>query len=298
MLPSRLSVPASEPPSAAIKASSLKISSKIGRVLDLATFLFFILFAVLLPFSIKGAQHAWKLAFLIWLIKLIVERKRPAPFPLSLALPLIAYVVLSAISTALSPDPILSWDRMKIVCLVLLGVLFAANLKSLAQIRALAVLLLLSALAAAGFTAWQYTYGVGVQVQQINLAMPLRAKGIARRDIFTAINGQQVHTPAQLERTVDQSPGSAPLEVNYLRGFPFVKLKTTLTREDFAASGLATGALRLARGKPTRAQGTLGHYIVFAEMLMQLACLAWALMLALSAAPSRRALLIFFAVVF
>src|SRR5947209_2892176 len=170
MPPSRPSVPASEPACAAIKAPSLRIPFKIGRFLDLAIFLFFVIFAVLLPFSIKGAQHAWRLAFMIWLIKLIVVRKRPAPFPLSLALPLIAYVALSAISTALSPDPILSWDRMKIVCLVLLGVLFAANLKSLAQIRALAVLLLLSALAAAGFTAWQYTYGVGVQVQQLNPA--------------------------------------------------------------------------------------------------------------------------------
>src|SRR5207248_5435183 len=155
----------------------------------------------------------------------------------------------------------------------------------LAQIRALAMLLSLSALAAAGFTAWQYTYGVGVQVQQISPATPLHAKGITRRDIFVSINGQSLHTPAQLEKIINQAAATAPLEVNYLRGFPFVKLKTTITREDFAASGLAAGALRLARGKPFRAQGTLGHYIVFAEMLMQLACLAWALMLALSPAP-------------
>src|SRR5437588_3111134 len=104
-------------------------SARLARLSDGAIFLFFMLFAILLPFSIKGAQHAWKLAFLIWLAKLIIQRKRPFPVPLYLLLPLTAYVLLSGISTALSPDPTLSWDRMKIVCLVLVGLLFAANLK-------------------------------------------------------------------------------------------------------------------------------------------------------------------------
>lgn len=274
------------------------VISRLSRLFDLAIFLFFIAFTILLPFSIKGAQHAWKLAFLIWLAKLIVERKPPLAIPLSLAPPLVAYIALSALSTALSPDPILSWDRMKIVCLVLVGVLFAANLKSLAQVRILAVLLLLSGLAAAGLTAWQYTYGVGVQLQQVSPATPLHAKGIARRDILTRVNGQPVHDPAQLESILNQSAPTAPLEINYLRGFPFAKLKTTVTRQDFIGSGLGTNALPLIKGKPARAQGTLGHYIVFAEMLMQLACLAWALMLALGTAPNRRALLTLFAVIF
>jgi len=64
---------------------------------------------------------------------------------------LLAYITLSGISTALTADPILSWDRMKIVCLVLVGVLFAQTLKRLSQVRILVLLLFLSALAAAAF---------------------------------------------------------------------------------------------------------------------------------------------------
>src|SRR5208283_4234796 len=83
--------------------------------IDSAIFFFLMLFAILLPHSIKGAQHAWQIAFLLWMFKLVMERKRPFSQPLTA--PLLAYVTLSAISTALSSDPYLNWDRMKIVCL-------------------------------------------------------------------------------------------------------------------------------------------------------------------------------------
>ena len=61
-------------------------------------------------------------------------------------------------------------------------------------------------------------------------------------------------------------------------------------------SEFGTPYLQLIRGRPGRAQGTLGHYIVFAEMLMQLGCLAWAM--ALSTQPQKRGMRTFFAIVF
>ncbi len=38
-----------------------------------------VLFAILLPHSIKGARHAWMAAGFLWLAKLAIERKRPFP---------------------------------------------------------------------------------------------------------------------------------------------------------------------------------------------------------------------------
>ncbi|MGC2112071.1 MAG: hypothetical protein WA655_21315, partial [Candidatus Korobacteraceae bacterium] len=138
---------------------------RVGRWLDGAIFFFLALFAILLPHSIRGAQHSWQIAFLLWLIKLAVERRRPFRQPLSA--PLLAYITLSGVSTLLSPDPVLSWDRMKIVCLVLVGIVVAQNLHRLKQVRVLILLLILSGLAAAAFTAWQYTYGIGVRISYI-----------------------------------------------------------------------------------------------------------------------------------
>ena len=253
--------------------------SRLSTYLDRAIYFLFILFAASLPFSVKGAQHAWKLAFLLWLIKLGIDRKHPLPAPRSLLLPLICFVVLSAISSTLSPDPLLSWDRMKIVCLVLVGVLFASALKNFAQVRFLLIIFLLSGLAAASYTAWQYTHGIGVRIDQINRPSALWNKGIKKNDILARINGQALHAPEQLSRAIAQVLGDTPISIDYLRGYPLAHLKTTATREDFVASGLGTDALRLAKGTPFRAQGTLPHYIVFAEMLMQLGCLAWAMLL-------------------
>ncbi len=86
------------------------------------------------------------------------------------------------------------------------------------------------------------------------------------------------------------------LRIKYLQGEPFHKRETFLTREEFLKSGLGTPNLPLTRGKPGRAQGTLGHYIVFAEMLMQLGCLAWAMFL--STQPQKWGIRAFFAIVF
>ncbi len=61
-------------------------------MLDGAIFFFLCLFAILLPHSIKGSQHAWQIAFLLWLMSLVVARRRPFPQPLSA--PLLAYVTL------------------------------------------------------------------------------------------------------------------------------------------------------------------------------------------------------------
>jgi hypothetical protein len=270
------------------------VAARWVRRLEGLIFFFLILFAILLPHSIKGARHAWMVAGFLWLAKLAIERKRP--FPQALSAPLLAYILLSGISTALSPDPYLSWPRMKVVCLVLAGTVVAQNLHRLSQVRILVLLLLLSGLAAAAFTAWQYAYGVGVQVKYVAPAADLYRARIHAGDIIANVNGRSVHTPEQLTNVVEQSPPGSMLRVKYLHGEPFHKRETFLTREQFVKSGLGAPYLQLARGKPDRAQGTLGHYIVFAEMLMQLGCLAWAMFL--STQPQKWGVRTFFAIVF
>src|SRR5208283_3921460 len=54
--------------------------------------------------------------------------------------------------------------------------------------------------------------------------------------------------------------------------------------------------LRFVRGKPVRAQGRLGHYVIFAEMLMLIACLTWAMLLITQ--PQQTGLRIFLGIAF
>ena len=263
------------------------------RLLDPTIFGFFLLFAITLPHSIKGAERAWKIAFVLWLLKMAIERVRPFKQPL--AAPLLAYVSLSAFSTLLSPDPYLSWDRMKFVCLFLVGIVFAQNLKRLSQVRWLLVVLVLSGFSAALYTGWQYSYGVGVRLAEFQ-SQRLYQLGFRQNDIVASFNGHAVHTPEQLVSVVQQTPAAAQVEVRLLRGLGLQKLVIAATPDDFLNSGLGTASMKLVRGKPFRAEGTLGHYVVFAEMLMQIGCMAWALLL--SAGVGNRGWKLVFAIAF
>jgi len=76
----------------------------------------------------------------------------------------------------------------------------------------------------------------------------------------------------------ESAPGTM-LRIDFLRGFPLHRKASFLTREQMIASGLGTPALQFVRGHPAKAQGTLGHYVVFAEILMQIGCITWAMLL-------------------
>src|SRR5215469_10998211 len=259
---------------------SLVTKAHWTQYLDNAIFCFLVLFAIFLPHSIKGAERSWKIALLLWLLKIVIVRVRPYQQPL--ALPLLFYLLLSAISTILSPEPFLSWDRMKMVCLLLAGIVVAQNLKRLSQIRWLVVLLVLSGFAASLFTAWQYSYGIGVRLAAFPASSRLTEAGFLGDDIITSFDGKSVHTPEQLVRAVNQAPPSERVTVALTRGVGFNPTKLAATSHDFLESGLGTPSMKLDRGKPNRAQGTLGHYVVFAEVLMQVGSMAWVLLLGTS----------------
>src|SRR5580698_6624676 len=187
-MPSRSPSSTAEMPQSSVAQPNSSAPKPHGTgFLDSAIFFFLCLFAILLPHSIKGAQHSWQIACLLWLLSLAVARRRPFPQPL--AAPLLAYVVFSAISSALSPDPYLSWDRMKIVCLLMVGIIVAQNLYRVSQVRSLVYLLILSGFAATVFTGWEYTHGVGVRIGFVEGTSALYRAHVYQDDIITEVNG-------------------------------------------------------------------------------------------------------------
>src|SRR5215469_3036032 len=79
-----------------VESGSPPNKARWTQYLDNVIFAFLALFAILLPHSIKGAERSWKIALVLWLAKIVIERARPFRQPL--VLPLLFYVVLSAIS--------------------------------------------------------------------------------------------------------------------------------------------------------------------------------------------------------
>jgi hypothetical protein len=258
-------------------------------------FFFFGLFAILLPWSIKGARYAWIAAFYLWLVWLLVQRKRLYPQPL--AVPMLAYIVLSGLSCVFSYEPYMSWPHMKLVCwTALITTLFAQALSRLSQVRTLMLLLLLSATAVAGFTAWQYARGIGLGIVSVEYASPLNLAELRPKDTLVAINGHSLHSQADLIKAAAAVPGDTTVRVSFLRGFPVRHKETFARASDFLAGGRLTPTLVLATARPLRAQGTVGHPGILAEVLAPIGCLAWALMLGMRA--RRRFRQVFFAAIF
>ena len=259
-------------------------SPPVSTFLRGAIFFFFGLFAILLPWSIKGARYVWMAAFVVWLGSLLVERRRLYPQPL--ALPLLAYIVLSGISCALSYEPYMSWPHMKLVCwTALIATLFAQNLERLSQVRILLLLLLLSATAVGGFTAWQYLRGLGLKILVVGPGTPLYDAGLRPNDVLVAINDHAIHSPNDIVKAVAGVAPDSTAQVKFLRGSPVRHKQTFLRAGDLTANGGVTPTVLLVKAVPYRAAGTLGHYGKLAEVFAPLACLAWALKLG---APSRK----------
>ncbi len=247
------------------------------RRLEHAIFFFFLLFALALPHSVKGTHHAYEAAVVTWGIKLVVERRRP--FPIPLAAPILAFIVLSAISTAFSPTPILSWDRMKIAGLIFIAIVFAENLRSIRQMKWMVACLLFSAAVSAGITAWQYTGGYGVQLGWFPPDGPLALTGVQPGDVVQKLNGHGMHSPEALRAAIAHLPPEQPVRMRVAHSTPIQRLEVTVTRATLVGAGLNLPG-RLARGRPTRPQGFFSHYEIYGEVMLQLGALAFGLMLA------------------
>jgi O-antigen ligase len=260
-------------------AEGKRQSIRFGRWIDHIVSLLLLLSVLAIPHSVKGMQHTYKVALLLWVTALALGLRKALPQPL--ASPLFLYLVLSAVSTILSPTPVLSWDRMKIVVLLLVAIVFAQNLGSLKQIKFLVSVLLFSSVLSAGYTAWQYAAGIGVKVTGLPAGSELANAGIATGDIIRSIDGHQVRTPEQF-RSSAKSEGRADLvTLQVLRGQqqgkPLCREMVRIHGQQLAAG---TPGMQLAVGRPDRAQGFLGHYVTYAEVLLQIALLAWGLLIA------------------
>src|SRR3981081_1265596 len=132
------------------------------RWLDAALFFCFILFVLCAPIATKGAVTAFRAALLLWLAKILIERRKLERQPL--ALPLLLFLLFTGASTIFSTEPLLSWGRMRGITDLLIAVLIGHNLKSLRQVKILVGLLFAACMASVAITAWQYTAGIGVEL--------------------------------------------------------------------------------------------------------------------------------------
>lgn len=246
--------------------------SRVARWLDQAVFVCLAAVALLAPLSTKGAVNSFRAAALLWLVSLLTRRRRLLPQPL--ALPFLLFLVLTGISTALSLDPLLSWGRMRTVCLLFLAVVTGQALQSMRQVKVLSALLIGSCLLTVLYTGWQYTAGIGVQAAGSTPATAgLRRFAIVPGDIIRKVGATRIHSPHDL--TAHKFP-SGRIELLLWRETPnaLQSFRIRVNSEALQAA-LRDPTLTLVRAHPPRAQGFFKHYFPFSEILVFIGLLMW-----------------------
>jgi O-antigen ligase len=240
-------------------------SSGLAAWLQTATLVSLAAVALCAPLSTKGAVNSFRAATVLWLISLCTGKRKLIPQPL--AVPLILLLVLTAISTAFSMDPLLSWGRMRTVSLILLALVAGQAIGSLRQLKILAGLLIASCLLTVVYTGWQYTAGIGVEAAGNGPAVTsLQHFGLVRGDIIRKVGSTTVRNPHDL---LKRQFSSAPVELLLWRETPNA-LQPFRIRVDAKSlqAALLTPGVTLTRAHPPRAQGLFKHYFPFSEILV------------------------------
>ncbi len=258
--------------------------------LDAALFFCLILFVLCAPVATKGAVTAYRVALLLWLVKILIERRKLERQPL--ALPLLLFLLFTTVSTVFSTEPLLSWGRMRGVTELTIALLVGQTLKNLRQVRILVYLLLAAGLVSVGITAWQYTFGIGIKLTANTPAsVSLSQLGLLPEDIIQKVNRKNVFTQHQLFARLEQLPPNSSVELTVAReislahldvwtGSPFAYLNVTIAQKKALEDTLQQPGVNLGRGRPLRAEGTLKHYFPYSEVMVMIGLLAWGLLIA------------------
>ncbi|MBV8858287.1 MAG: O-antigen ligase family protein [Acidobacteria bacterium] len=280
-------------------------------LLERATVACLFLYAAAAPHSIAGAQTAWLLAMLFWVLRLCV-RPRPALFRTPVDPWLFGFFVLTFLTALTSYNPEVSIGKLRAASLFTVVYVVSQNVRSPRVLRALALTLVVSCALGLVHTFATYARGRGVKLQALAADSPLRAVGFVEGDTILSVDGVEVQSPSEVVAKIE-TERPAPRE-RALR-FPDGKVscrwdeRTACVRvyraealpdANVVRAGLPPGATAEARlgildwskGRDERVSGFYGQYQTYAEVLQLVTSLALGLLLSLRRKLSLKGLLL------
>lgn len=259
-----------------------------SRAWDRLTILWLLVFAAALPHSIAVSQIGAGLAALTWLVGLAVQRKRPKPTALDL--PILVFILASALAALFSLEPAVSIHKLRSTALVLIVPLTAGVLNTRRQALLVVLVLLGSASVSAGPVVWKKILGRGVEVLAVTPGSPFERAVVLPRDVIVSCDGENINSPDQLERVLATHHPSTPLSCQGYRTGAFLYEFRVPADEVPETSSPEQWGYQAGTGRTIRARGTFSHFVTYAEVMLQLAALALGLWLACPSKRSRKGL--------
>lgn len=261
-----------------IKSRSLtpgrRVRDRIPPLVDRVILYLLIAFCLFAPHSITLSQVAVYAAVVLWLIKIMLVRKREGG-PSGLDLPLIALVVLTGLSAVFSYEPAVSLKKLGGVSLCLIFFVVGDQVRTVGLARKLVIVMLASCLVNVGYVFWQKVHGRGLRIVRLKSESPLARAGLAPGDVILEVNGQAVDS---LQEIVQLARRSGRTDVTCFVYRPEIYFRRGV---DVGASPSITGlGVDVARWHRMRASGFYGwNYFTYAEVLQLLAAIAFGLLL-------------------
>src|SRR5580692_4552390 len=131
-------------------APASDLTARFSRRLETITAFFLFLFVIAQPLSIAASHVTYAGAALAWVLRLaLVRRGMLKSSPLDL--PMLIFLLLSVVSTIVSPLPASSWEGMRKIALIFIVLLVAHNVSNSRRAKQLLAVLFVSSLGAAGW---------------------------------------------------------------------------------------------------------------------------------------------------
>lgn len=266
------------------------------------------LFVVFAPNSIAFTQSAWFAGLLFWVLRFTVwPRPKLNRTPLDYAL--FGFFLLTALSSLVSYEPIVSIGKLRQASLFTIVYLFAENVRATRIFRALVVTLVAASAVNVLYTFSQYAFGRGVKVYGVSVNSPLTAAQLVSRrnsqhipilsgDTLEEVDGKKLKNAEQLVTALEDTSQKDPARIKIYRVEWVAVLDVPRGRLLPGASPeVRLGIDRWSAGRDWRATGFYDHWTTYAESLQLLGSLMIGLFVALPRKNSRNGILLALAIV-
>src|SRR5437588_2071362 len=250
------------------------------------------LFAAAAPNSIAAAQTAWLLGILFWVLRLAVW-PRPKLYRTPLDYPVFGFFLLTALTSFLSYEPMVSIAKLRAASLFTIAYLFAENLKELKILRALTIVLVVACMANVVNTFGRLAVGRGVKVYGVAANSPLNeARWVSRSgiqnlpivsgDTIEEVDGRPLPNAEEFVAALGPAKDSQLAKVQIYRSEWVVELQVPRARLfPGATAEERLGIERWTKGRDRRATSFFGNWVTYAEMLQLIGALTLGLFAAL-----------------
>lgn len=262
-----------------------------------------VLFVIAAPNSIAAAQIAWGLGLLFWALRFLIW-PRPKLHRTPIDYPMFAFFLLTALSSFLSYEPVVSIGKLRAASLFLILYLFAENIPSRKILGLLVMLLLAATMVNVVYTFGQLAIGRGVKVYGVRPDSPLSGARMVSRvkndsvpiqsgDTIEQIDGRPVNSAEDIVSALNQSSVRTPAKVQIYHVEWIGELEVARgSLLPGTSPEERLGIQRWSYGRDRRATGFYNHWTTYAESLQLIGSLALGLLVALPRKRSRNGLLL------